>query len=158
MHYWGILKTSFVNGDGCRTVIFLSGCNHNCEGCHNPESHNMRYGDTFTSNTMKELFESLDRPQIDGLTLSGGDPMFPKSRPAVRAICKAFRKRYGNSKTIWMYTGYATEELKGEPCLDLVDVVVDGRYIKDLPPTIYRGSNNQRIWRKKEGVWRADEN
>lgn len=35
-----IQRTSFVDGPGIRTTVFLKGCNLRCKWCHNPESHN----------------------------------------------------------------------------------------------------------------------
>ena len=151
MHYWGILKLSFVDGDGCRTVLFVSGCNHACEGCQNPDGQRLEYGEPFTSKTMDELLQCLKRPVIDGLTISGGDPMHPKNRAAVRDIARIVK--LSTKKSVWLYTGYDFESIKTEPVLCYVDVVVDGTYNKDLPPTIYRGSNNQRIWKRVNGQW-----
>lgn len=33
-----ITRSSFVDGPGIRTTVFLKGCNLNCRWCHNPES------------------------------------------------------------------------------------------------------------------------
>ena len=35
-----IQRTSFVDGPGIRTTVFLKGCNLRCAWCHNPESQN----------------------------------------------------------------------------------------------------------------------
>ena len=32
-----IVRNSFVDGPGMRTVVFFKGCNLNCQWCHNPE-------------------------------------------------------------------------------------------------------------------------
>ena len=31
----GFLDNSLANGEGLRSVLFLSGCKHECKGCHN---------------------------------------------------------------------------------------------------------------------------
>lgn len=156
MNYADITKSSFVNGDGCRAVLWLSGCTHHCPGCQNPELQDPDYGQEMTTKTLWKLINILRKPHIDGLTLSGGDPMYPEHRREVELICH-FLKHEVPDKTIWMYTGYSFEDIKDEPLLQYVDVVVDGKYIEGREPALYRGSDNQRIWRKKNGVWKADE-
>lgn len=37
-YIFDIQRTSYVDGPGIRTVVFLKGCNLNCAWCHNPES------------------------------------------------------------------------------------------------------------------------
>ena len=107
-----------------------------------------------TTNTLSDLLKCLQKPHIDGLTLSGGDPMFPANRGEIRLICQYLKAETG--KSIWMYTGYLFQDIVDEPVLDYLDVIVDGKYDKHLPPVPYRGSNNQRIWRKTNNVWRYD--
>ena len=34
-----ITYDSIVDGPGLRAVIWTQGCNHNCKGCHNPQTH-----------------------------------------------------------------------------------------------------------------------
>ena len=40
----GIVEESIVDGPGIRFVVFVQGCPHNCEGCHNPATHNYNGG------------------------------------------------------------------------------------------------------------------
>lgn len=97
----------------------------------------------------------LSRPTIDGFTLSGGDPMYPANRTRVCQIAEYVKKYSG--KSIWMYTGYTFEEIRNEPVLDFLDVIVDGKYMKEIPGYKWCGSGNQRIWRKsQEGIWTYD--
>ena len=35
----GLVNDSIVDGPGFRLAVFTQGCPHNCEGCHNPETH-----------------------------------------------------------------------------------------------------------------------
>lgn len=84
--------------------------------------------------------------------------MYPGNREDILNLVKYLKNKYGDSKTIWMYTGYTMDEIKNEPILQYVDVVVDGPYIEEQR-NINRqwcGSENQRIWRKKDGIWKAD--
>ena len=82
-----------------------------------------------------------------GLTLSGGDPLYPDNRNEVMRIVETVKGEFGNEKTIWLYTGYRLEDIEQSPLLHYVDVLVDGPFVeaeKDagLP---FRGSRNQRI-------------
>ena len=65
---------SIVDGDGIRTVIWFQGCSHNCEGCHNPQSHDFNGG---FSVELEDIFKEIDKLKYqNGITLSGGDPFF----------------------------------------------------------------------------------
>ena len=156
MRYVEITKSSFVNGEGCRTVLWVTGCNHHCDGCQNHDLQDPKYGKVMTTNTLSDLLKCLQKPHIDGLTLSGGDPMFPPNRDGIRLICQYLKAETG--KSIWMYTGYLFQDIINDPVLEYVDVIVDGKYDKNknLTPALYRGSSNQRIWRKEKGVWRYE--
>lgn len=159
MNFQGIEKTSLLNGDGLRCVLWVSGCSHHCKGCQNPDTWNPDSGERFWFKDYWTIQERVSQDYCDGLTLSGGDPMFPDSRPEILALCKFFRKDFGNTKTIWMYTGYKMSEIQNDPILEYIDVVVDGEYIEEQR-NINRqwcGSENQRVWRKKDGLWFADE-
>lgn len=81
------------------------------------------------------------------VTFSGGDPMFQPQGFA--ALARAIKERSG--KNIWCYTGYLFEQLLENPAqrelLELVDVLVDGRFVEALKDEQlrFRGSSNQRI-------------
>ena len=40
-----IQTDSILDGEGIRAVIWFQGCLHNCEGCHNPETHDLNGGE-----------------------------------------------------------------------------------------------------------------
>ena len=73
MRFHNITKDDMLNGDGLRTVLWLSGCTHACLGCHNPITWDLKGGIPFDTNAKKELFETLKPDYIDGITLSGGE-------------------------------------------------------------------------------------
>lgn len=67
-------------------------------------------------------------------------------------LVKAFRARFGNKKTIWVWTGFLYEYLANDcaerrELLSYIDVLVDGLFIQHLfkPDLPYKGSLNQRI-------------
>lgn len=144
MKYLDILDCDTANGSGVRITLFVSGCSHKCKGCHNPESWNPNNGKEFTDETKQKLFKLLERDYIDGITFSGGDPLYPSNRETVVKLIKEIKEKFPN-KTIWLYTGYQYEDVKD--LLNYVDIVVDGKFILEqrditLP---FRGSPNQRI-------------
>jgi anaerobic ribonucleoside-triphosphate reductase activating protein len=146
MRYLGYYKTSIADGIGWRTVLFVSGCNHKCEGCHNPESWNPNHGKVFEESDYELLKQELLKPENSGLTLSGGDPLFPDNRKDTCKLVERIKADFPD-KTIWLYTGYVWDEIKTLDLLKYVDVVVDGPFvIKELDTSLaFRGSKNQRI-------------
>lgn len=150
-----------LNGSGLRVVLWLSGCDHNCENCQNPQTHNPNSGIVFDKDSERELFEEIDKNYISGLTITGGDPLYYKNLEGVIRIIDKFREKYNRSdfnckKNIWIYTGYTWEEIfsnkyKGndlrQEIIKNCDVVVDGRYVESLRDTSLHwcGSKNQRV-------------
>ena len=90
--------------------------------------------------------ELLKKPYIDGITLTGGDPLYFNNRETILNLCKRIKKELPN-KTIWLYTGYDYEEIDTLELLNYTDVVVDGKFILSLLDTTlaFRGSSNQRV-------------
>ena len=146
MKYLSILDCDIANGNGLRVTLFVSGCSHKCVGCQNPESWDSNVGKEFTNDTLDKLVKLLDRPYIDGLTLSGGDPLFPKNRECILKICKTI-KTLLPKKDIWLYTGYKFEDIQDIEIVDYVDYIVDDRFdinLRDIT-LAFKGSSNQRI-------------
>lgn len=152
MYYSKIIYEDVVNGDGLRTTLFVSGCTLNCKGCHNKQSQNFRFGELYTEQTKNKIIESLNNEYVDGLSISGGDPLEPKNFKDVLELCKSIKELYPN-KTIWLWTGRTIEEILDtdtKAVLQYIDVLVDGRYIEEYKNSslLYRGSSNQRVLRK----------
>lgn len=157
MNYMKIDKCSISNGTGFRVVLWVAGCPHHCEGCHNPETWNHNNGKIFDMATKEELFSSLDKPYIDGITFSGGDPLSSYNINGIRILSFEIRNKFPN-KTQWLYTGFTWQEIeKDEGKIDAIkniDVLVDGRFVKEkrdvtLP---FRGSSNQNIINIKDKI------
>ena len=146
MRYHNITKDDMLNGEGLRAVLWVSGCGHACPGCHNPVTWDADGGLPFDQAARDELFAELAKDYVAGVTLSGGDPLFPANREEIAALCREIRERFPG-KTIWLYTGYKWEQIRGLPLMQDVDVVVDGRYIEAARDTQlpWRGSENQRV-------------
>ena len=158
MRYHDIYHDNMNNGEGLRTVLWVAGCNHHCKNCQNPDTWDPNGGIPFDEDAHDELFDALEPDYCDGLTLSGGDPLYPQNRKDVLKIIHDFRLRFWWTKTIWLYTGYTMDELEKENDADVreilyyIDVLVDGPYIEEQRNTkrYWVGSDNQEIWKKDE--------
>lgn len=149
MNIAGINFESVVDGDGVRVVVFVSGCLHNCKGCHNPASHSFTAGQPFTDELQDEIISYIQKtPFVSGLTLSGGDPMYSAAEitPFVERLKSELK-----TISIWIYSGFTYEEIFKDTdmfrLLKLCDVLVDGEFIleqRDIT-LFYKGSRNQRI-------------
>lgn len=146
MNYLKIDKCSTSNGIGCRVVIWVSGCNHHCKNCQNPQTWNKDSGIPFDLDTIFEICNQLDKPYISGITFSGGDPLLPDNREIIQAI-STLVKFYYPAKTQWLYTGYKWEEVKDLEIIKYLDVIVDGKYVDSQRDVTlaWRGSSNQRV-------------
>ena len=138
----GIVPESFVDGDGIRYAIFMQGCLRNCDGCQNPETHALDGGRLMNTD---EIISALKKnPLLDGITLTGGEPLLQVD--AANELARA-AKNFGLS--VWCYTGYTFEELppEAEPLMENVDVLIDGAFVENLRDLElqFRGSSNQRI-------------
>ena len=146
MRYHNITTDDMLNGDGLRTVLWVAGCTHRCQGCHNPITWDIDGGIPFDEDAEKELFDKLSTDYISGLTFSGGDPLYPRNREEVTRLAKKCRELFPK-KTIWLYTGFSWEEICDLEIVPLVDVLVDGRFVKELfdGKLHWKGSSNQRV-------------
>ena len=59
MKYASIKKRDVANGPGVRVSLFVSGCNHHCKGCFNPEAWDFNYGEEFTTKQQQYIEELL---------------------------------------------------------------------------------------------------
>lgn len=151
MRYHNITTDDMLNGDGLRTVLWVAGCTHRCEGCHNPITWDIDGGVAFDEAAERELFEKIAPEHISGLTFSGGDPLHPRNCEEVTRLARKCRELFPE-KTIWLYTGFLWEEISELDIVPLLDVVVDGEFVKSLfdARLHWKGSGNQRVIDVKE--------
>ncbi|MDY3919574.1 MAG: anaerobic ribonucleoside-triphosphate reductase activating protein [Candidatus Limivivens sp.] len=146
MRYHNITKDDMLNGDGLRVVLWVAGCSHCCKECQNPITWDPNGGLPFDEAAKQEIYTELGKSYISGITLSGGDPLFAGNRLEIRSLAQELKENFPG-KTIWMYTGYEWEVVRGFEVMKYVDVLVDGEYEKDKRDTQlhWRGSSNQRV-------------
>jgi len=146
----GKLKKNCVeNGDGVRLSVFISGCTRHCPECHNPEMWDFEYGDTLS---VQEIIEELEKPQYQGISILGGEPLEPQNLVRLYPILRAV-DRMKEDRDVWLYTGYKYEDIKCLLLLKYVDVVVDGAFeVNNKVNGRFFGSSNQNIIRIKKEI------
>ena len=146
----GIIEDSIVDGPGVRFVIFVQGCPHNCEGCHNQDAQDFNGG--FSADIYK-IADKIIKSGTKRLTFSGGEPFCHARELAKIAWLIESEKR---GVEIITYTGYLYEELLEmaktdmdiRELLTVTNYLVDGKFEQDKKTLdwFYRGSYNQRIF------------
>lgn len=169
---------STVNAAGISTAVFVSGCYHkkHCPGCFNKIAWDGNYGHELTDELIEKIIKETEPEHIRSLSILGGEPLDVENSDGVAKIIKKFREAYGDSKEIWVWTGYVMKDAPAEAVetdnasgcefeyipenenseyiLKNIDVLVDGPFVQskysiDLK---YRGSSNQRVIRFKEKI------
>lgn len=156
MHYGNIKNYDIADGEGVRVTLFCSGCTNRCEGCFQPETWDFCYGKEYTKETEDQLIQMLTNPNIQGLTLLGGDPFEPSNQRTLITLLRRVKQELP-TKDVWAYTGFVYEQdlLVGQrkhtevtdEMLSYIDVLVDGPFVideKDIS-LYFRGSTNQRV-------------
>lgn len=151
--YMSVMLGDTSDGPGVRAAIYYSGCELRCEGCWSPQTWNPRIGHDMTAAKRREIVAYLERPEVAGLSLLGGDPFHPLNTADATALCALVRNRFGwdGERTIWAWTGYTFDELlereHARMLLPMLDVLVDGPFVlgeRDLNLP-FMGSRNQRV-------------
>jgi anaerobic ribonucleoside-triphosphate reductase activating protein len=128
---------SIVDGPGIRTILYVQGCEKQCDGCHNRKTWNIKKG---TSISIVELVAEISKKSINNkLTISGGEPLLQ-----VSAILELVKKMDGFS--IALYTGFDLEDVPKE-LLEHLEYIKVGRYEKNKRciTVDYIGSTNQQF-------------
>lgn len=150
MNYARIKKYDIANGPGMRASLYVSGCTHGCKGCFNREAWDFNYGNAWTKEVEDELIAHLQKPEIKGLNVLGGEPL--QQGHTLLMFLKRVKEEV--RKPIWLWTGYTFEQLMKKDdkdpnklILNTIDVLIDGRFDeKKADITLkYRGSSNQRV-------------
>ena len=154
MRYAGIIPNDLSNaGAGVCLSFYTQGCPHHCGGCHNPETWSYDGGYEFTSDTLNEIVEGIEKNGIQrNFCVLGGEPLCDENLFLTYLVIDHVRKAYPDIR-IYIWTGYTYEDLMKIINLDLTyvldntDVLIDGPFIqeqKDLTLPL-RGSKNQRV-------------
>ena len=148
---------TFVDGEGVRCALYVSGCLFACEGCFNEAAWSFRFGTPYSQHLEDAIIRDLSHESVKGLSLLGGEPFL--NTEVCLSLARRARAEFGSVKDVWAWSGYRFEELleAGEDKLELlslVDVLVDGPYLADERDLSlhFRGSRNQRVLDVKESL------
>lgn len=156
MNYADIKVADIANGIGVRVSLFVSGCNHHCQGCFNPEAWSFNYGKEFTNEEEEIILKELEHPYVSGLSILGGEPLEYVNQKGLLPLLKKVKEKFPE-KNIWCYTGYTFDnDVLGnmfenwdetEEFVSCIDVMVDGKFEEDKKDINlkFRGSSNQRV-------------
>lgn len=148
---------SRANGPGSRFVVWFQGCTLGCPGCFNPATHpelvelrdpatpGLGGRELDTSTLVAEIAAAHAAKPIDGVSLSGGEPL----QQAAAAVEILDGVRALGLSTL-AFSGYTLEEIRALPygpeVLARLDVLIDGRYVStERLAEGLRGSANQKI-------------
>lgn len=132
--------------------VYIQGCNRNCHGCHNPETHDFSGGEEVNIHDFlskaKENISLVGEGIIDNIYVSGGDLL---CQNPVTAICFSHElKNLFHDKTLWLFTG---EKENGIPewVWSYYDVVKCGPFVQsklqrdDTGAVMFPASKNQKL-------------
>ncbi|MCC3406803.1 MAG: radical SAM protein [Microcoleus sp. PH2017_10_PVI_O_A] len=135
-----------VLGPFSRAVIWVQGCDFGCKGCIVPESWDRNAGEDVDISELVDWI--LNQPSIEGITLSGGEPMLQAE--AMSTLIDRIRTE--KDLGVMCYTGFRLEHLKEQGTtsqtnlLKKIDLLIDGVYVENLQDDLlWRGSSNQRL-------------
>jgi len=148
---------NFVDGEGVRCSLYVSGCPFACKGCYNKAAQDFSYGESYSEALEEQIVEDLKADYCQGLTLLGGEPFL--NTGVTLPLCHKIRDVFADTKDIWSWSGYTWEELMAgtedkRALLRVIDILVDGRFEQDQMDLnlAFRGSANQRIIDVKQSL------
>jgi len=168
IRYASIRELDISNGEGIGISLFVQGCHFKCFNCFNSETWDFNGGNEWTEETKNKFLELATRPYIKRISILGGEPLADENVDEVLNLVNEIRLSFGDTKTIWLYTGFYFEEIidstftiqldgwindnlqkieKRREIISKCDVLIDGRYIdiERNPSLKWRGSSNQSV-------------
>jgi len=132
-------------GYGQRIGIWFQGCSIRCPGCCSRDTWESTGAQCGNVDQILDWVERLPSAQIDGFTLSGGEPF--DQPEALADLVRGLRHAYGMERDILLYTGHPWRRVQSThvDILALVDAVISEPYLESRPATGLRGSDNQRL-------------
>lgn len=144
LNIYHIETANYVNGNGCRYVLWLQRCDLGCKECWNQQTW------SFENKILKsvdEIFGQIKSLEniIDGVTFSGGEPFL--QAPLLTKVA-SYIKKY-TKLDIQIFTGFERDELvlkEQKTLLQHTDILVAGRYDAS------KMNNNQKVFHFNKNV------
>lgn len=106
-----ILEETFLDypsPEGNAVIVYMTGCNNNCEGCHSKDLQRARkYSKPFPE-MIEDIIEYASRANTNRIVLLGGDPLFPGNLLFTKMILARLHEDFD----ICLFTGYPIEAVK----------------------------------------------
>lgn len=131
-------------GPGKRFTIWVQGCPFECEACTSPDWIPFKKAKLISIETM--AMEILSDKQLDGITISGGEPFLQAGR-----LAKLLHvvKQINTELTVIIFSGFTRKQLVWKEARELLkqaDLLIDGQYVDKLNDGVgLRGSSNQQF-------------
>ncbi len=138
LNIYNIEKFNYVNGNGCRYVLWLQGCDLACHSCWNKQTWSFNEK---TLLSVDEIFSQIlnIKNKIDGVTFSGGEP-FLQSKD-LSLLAKKIKNE--TNLSLQIFTGFEKDELINEDQKNLLkytDILISGRFDENIE------NNNQKLY------------
>lgn len=144
LNIYNIESSNYVNGNGCRYVIWVQGCDLNCVGCWNQPTWSFEENELKSVNELFKEIKSLEN-KIDGITFTGGEPFLQAKY--LSKLAKLIKEN--TTLNIQIFSGFYRDELltdERKELLKYTDILVAGRYDNT------KVNNNQTVYNFNEDV------
>jgi len=133
-------------GYGKRVGVWFQGCSIGCKGCCSKDTWQKKPTTKTTINSVTNWINSLPKEEIDGFTITGGEPF--DQPQALRSLIEYLKRHYPLNKDILVYSGYPYKILKRKypDIVEMADIIISEPFKESLPVGFLSGSNNQKIY------------
>jgi anaerobic ribonucleoside-triphosphate reductase activating protein len=141
------LERSEANGPGVRSVVWFQGCQIRCPGCWNPDTHSTENSSLVSVDELLERFLAID---VDGITLTGGEPL-----DQMDGCIELARRVKSSGRSVVLFTGYHMSEITRRAATSVLqscfDSILCGPYNRALEETAELGLLRDKvIWHLSE--------
>lgn len=144
LNIYNIETSNYVNGNGCRYVLWLQGCNLGCIDCWNQQTWSFGKKMLKSVDDIFAQIKSIEN-KIDGITFSGGEPFLQ----ALELFKLAKMIKENTKLNLQIFTGFEKSELikkEQKNLLRYTDILVSGRYNNK------KENNNQKVSLLNESI------